>query len=111
MQTGNPIELFLNLTGMTKSTDRLTFITVYNILLYFYILSIALENEPVLWPIISLHSTLSKYDFPYAFGCPRANMKKRHFNEHFRRQGIWITGPQSTNPKYLKNAKSENLIG
>jgi hypothetical protein len=24
---------------------------------------------------------------------------------------IWITGPQSTNPKYLKNAKSEHLIG
>jgi hypothetical protein len=25
--------------------------------------------------------------------------------------GIWITRPQSTNPKYLKNAKSEHLIG
>ena len=24
---------------------------------------------------------------------------------------IWITGPQSTNPKYLRNAKSEHLIG
>ena len=24
---------------------------------------------------------------------------------------IWITGHQSTNPKYLKNAKSGHLIG
>ena len=24
---------------------------------------------------------------------------------------MWINGPQSTHPNYLKNAKSENLIG
>jgi hypothetical protein len=29
----------------------------------------------------------------------------------FTRKTIWITGPHSTNPKYLKNAKSEHLIG
>ena len=29
----------------------------------------------------------------------------------FRDLCIWINGPQGTNPNYLKNAKSEHLIG
>ena len=33
---------------------------------------------------------------------------RRIFNIYF---DIWINGPQSTNPNYLKNEKSEHLIG
>ena len=29
----------------------------------------------------------------------------------YLKKGIWINRPQSTNPNYLKNAKSEHLIG
>ena len=41
----------------------------------------------------------------------RAIEKVSIFEMEFRSERIWINGPQSTNPNYLKNAKSEHLIG
>ena len=47
------------------------------------------------------------------FECPSKNEQHvfaRKFSIDYLTY-IWITGPQSTNPKYLKNAKSEFWLG
>jgi hypothetical protein len=46
------------------------------------------------------------------FGCEKGSCSScPNWSIVFFALSIWITGPQSTNPKYLKNAKSEHLIG